>query len=162
MRVLLRWLGQAVLLTAVSSLLGLLVNAVRADGLPLVAKRPYEIYTDCPELIAQAKPMAATDAAGILGAVQVIDARGIEAFAAGHAPGAISVPYSALAPPGKEQIEPLRAFGPGRILVVGDTELDSGQLLAADLATAGLTGVRYVDGGFPAWQEAGLPVEGAP
>lgn len=162
MVVALRWLGQALLLTLASSLLGLLVNAVRADGLPLLAERPYEIYTDCPELTAQATPLAAAEASGLLGAVQVIDARSQPEFAAGHAPGAISLPYSALAPPDAARIAPLKGFGPGRILVVGDTELDSGQLLAADLASAGLNGVRFVAGGFAAWRAAGLPVEGAP
>lgn len=38
-------------LTSAAVLVGIVFNAVRSEGIPLVAPRPYEIYVPCPETL---------------------------------------------------------------------------------------------------------------
>ena len=107
-------------------------DAARDAGLPMARLTPAE---------AQAR----TDAV-------LLDVREPEAFAAGHAPGALSVPLAAL-----EAGAPLPAAAEGRPVVAvcrsGRRSRDAAALLTA-------RGVDAVDvlGGMLAWAEAGLPV----
>ncbi|HOX41975.1 MAG TPA: rhodanese-like domain-containing protein [Myxococcota bacterium] len=153
---------QSVLLSGGAAALGLAVNALRPGGLPLVAEEPYAIYKDCPLLTKEAQAVTPEALEADLGGLVVVDARPAKEAAAGRPVGALPVPFDLLDPVDPGVVAELRARGPGRVLVVGDTEIDSGRLLAGELAEAGLQGVRYLKGGFPAWRQAGRPVEGAP
>lgn len=153
-------LGQAVLLAAVGSGLGLLVNAVRSEGLALVAEKPYELYVPCPMMPSEASPVKAGDLEGDLSALQIIDARPDAAEASQRIPGARLLPYHPLKSPDVNVLSEFKALPPRSLLVVGDTAIDSGRLLAAELSEAGCLGVRYLEGGFAAWREAGRPVQG--
>jgi rhodanese-related sulfurtransferase len=150
---------QAGLLAALAAALGAGVNTLRPAGLPWVAREPYAIYKDCPLLTKEAQAVAPSDLGPEVAAVVLLDVRPRADFAAGHPPGARSLPYDPLRPIKAEALRELLALPPGRILVVGDGELDSGRLFAGELAEAGCLGVRYLGGGFEAWREAGLPVE---
>jgi len=87
------------------------------------------------------------------GLVTVIDVRPAEEFAAGHIPGAINVPLSALgawalaAPRGQEVVAYCR--GPYCVMAFE---------AVAQLRSKGLRAQRLADG-FPEWKSAGLPVE---
>lgn len=153
-------LGQAVLLAVVGSVVGLVVNAVRSEGLALVAEKPYELYVPCPMMPSEASPVKASELEGDLSAWQIIDARPDAAKASQHIPGAQVLPYHPLKSPDANVLAELKALGPNSLLVVGDTAIDSGRLLAAELSEAGCLGVRYLEGGFAAWREAGRAVEG--
>lgn len=89
--------------------------------------------------------------------VTVIDVRSRAEFAAGHVPGALHVPFHQM---------PWRAgeLGDNRgsdvVLYCG---LGPRALLAgAVLKWLGFAKVRYLQGHWTAWQEAGLPVERPP
>ncbi|MDI9835613.1 rhodanese-like domain-containing protein [Streptomyces sp. KAU_LT] len=92
-----------------------------------------------------AEALARTDAV-------LLDVRDPEAFAAGHAPGALSVPLAAL-----EAGAPLPAAAEGRPVVAicrsGRRSRDAAALLTA----RGLDAVDVL-GGTLAWAEAGLPL----
>ena len=83
----------------------------------------------------------------------VLDVRTPEEFASGHVPGAVNIPYdqvpSRLAeiPKDKEVVLYCRS---GR----------RAGLAAAELEKAGYTDLQLMQGDMPAWEKAGLPVEG--
>jgi len=153
-------LTQAFVLSAGAAALGLGVNALRPGGLPLVAAEPYAIYKDCPLLTREALAVSPAALEADLGGLLLLDARPAGQQAGPRPVGSKPLAYHPLNPLDPAVVAELRALGPGRVLVIGDAELDSGRLLAGELAEAGLQGVRYVEGGFPAWQKAGRPVEG--
>lgn len=105
-------------------------------------------------------PVLLADVQALLarGAVAV-DARSAEHYAAGHLPGALSLPLEQAADPAK-----LSHLPTGTTLVVycsGYGCSDSFDLAVALLA-AGYTDVRVFEGGYPEWHDAGLPVESKP
>jgi rhodanese-related sulfurtransferase len=92
--------------------------------------------------------------------VVILDTREPDRFAAGHIPGARRISYGDL---GKQLtpalLEELRRAD--SVLLCGDEdEGDVEQLLAQELRRRGVQTSNVVVGGFPAWQQGGLPVEG--
>ena len=85
--------------------------------------------------------------------VVILDARPVNEFAAGHIPGALSVPVDALRqrlkslPARKEFV----AYCRGPYCVYADK--------AVDLLRKSGRRARRLDGGFPEWRSAGFPVE---
>lgn len=117
------------------------------------------------------------------GGLVIVDIRPPEAYAVGHIPGSLSepfvVPFSAwitmrddllLELPEKEQLfATLGALGiaqNGRVVVVtapnpGEPAtygLSNATRVASTLLYAGVSNVAVLDGGFGAWQAAGLPI----
>jgi rhodanese-related sulfurtransferase/transcriptional regulator with XRE-family HTH domain len=89
------------------------------------------------------------------GRVDIIDVRDPRDWAAGHVPGARSVPLDEL------RAEPRRHAAADRILFVCARGVRS--LAAAQLAVdIGRTEVYSLEGGMLAWASAGLPIEAAP
>jgi 3-mercaptopyruvate sulfurtransferase SseA len=91
----------------------------------------------------------------------IVDARFSRNFRRAHVPGALSIPYRMLSGPQDEKLAPLRGISGASILVYGATDRGEGKDLAEILAANGWPGVRYIDGGFEAWEAAGRPVQGA-
>ena len=87
------------------------------------------------------------------GDVVVVDVRPTEEYAAGHIPGAVSIPV--------DELEPRLAELPGDVEVVaycrGPYCVLSSQ--AADVLRRHGREVRELEGGFPEWRAADLPVE---
>ncbi|MBN2497781.1 MAG: rhodanese-like domain-containing protein [Deltaproteobacteria bacterium] len=150
---------RSVILAGVACAVGLGVNLLRPEGLPWVAAKPYDIYKPCPMMTLEAKPVAAGQLCSDLTELLVIDARSREDYVTGHLPGARSLPYHPIKSPPAGAIAELKAAGPNKLLVYGDTAIDSGRLLAAELSEAGCLGVRYVSGGVKALVEAGRQLE---
>lgn len=159
MRVAGRVLLQAVVLSAVACGVGLIFNAARSHGLSVVADAPYNIYKPCPMMSAEATALGLDELGDDLSGLVIIDARRKKEFALARIPGSRSLPYHPLDATDPALIAELKALGPSRVLVVGDTQIDSGRLLSAEMAQAGCLGVRYLSGGFPAWEKAGRAVE---
>jgi len=91
----------------------------------------------------------------------IVDARFSRNFRRAHVPGALSIPYRMLSGPQDEKLAPLHGIPGASILVYGAADRGEGKDLAEILAANGWFGVRYIDGGFEAWEAAGRPVQGA-
>nr|XP_043606040.1 thiosulfate sulfurtransferase 16, chloroplastic-like [Erigeron canadensis] len=93
-----------------------------------------------------------------------LDVRTPEEFSAGHAVGAINVPYLFRLGSGMTKNpdfieEVLSHFGKDDEILVG-CQLGKRSLMAAsDLLSAGFTGITDIAGGYAAWNQNGLPTE---
>lgn len=144
-------LRDAAIVVAVGAVLALSINALRADGLPLVATEPYEIFVPCPEPVGDAWPLAAGDVSWGDPSELVIDARPADAFEAWHAEGAVHVAFDYLDPVAKERVSELISSGAARVVVYGDGQVpDTGEELGRELAGKGMRNVHFVDGGASA------------
>lgn len=109
------------------------------DGLGMTAEQLYE--------------------AVVSGRVILLDARSAEEFTQGHAEGAFHLPFDAFER--GQQPEVVSLLDPAQTIVVycegGDCK--SSNLVATVLAEMGFADVRVFTRGYPAWVEAGLPIE---
>ena len=85
------------------------------------------------------------------GAPLVVDVRTPEEYATGHVPGAINVPVDEVAKRAAE----LTGRGPLALYCARGPRARAGE---AALARAGATDLLHLEGGFTAWEAAGLPV----
>lgn len=150
-----RSVAEAALVAAASAALGLAVNTVRPAGLPLVARTPYQTLVPCPEPGGPVEEVAPDDP--LIGDERafVVDARPAEAFARGHLPGAVNLPYDWLDPVPEERLGELAAaIAASRartVVVYGDGgHPDSGEHLGREISGRGIKNVRFVAGGAPA------------
>jgi rhodanese-related sulfurtransferase len=89
----------------------------------------------------------------------VIDAREPDEFAAGHIPGAISIPYEA-AGGEPERLQALDSGGRPILVYCSGGTCESSRMLAEMLVRDfGKRRVLVYEGGFPEWASAGNPVE---
>jgi 3-mercaptopyruvate sulfurtransferase SseA len=145
--------------------LGLLVNAVRSDGVPL---RGYAAPVVCAAGGAAAHasletldPAQAVRMCGDPG-VLMADVRPPERFADGHVANAVHLPCAASGTEASSVVA--RAGGRHTLIVYGDTT-DEARPVAEDLSRRiGRSDVRVVvlEGGFPAWSRAGLACASGP
>jgi 3-mercaptopyruvate sulfurtransferase SseA len=152
-----RVLWQAVVLAGVACLTGFMANLVRPHGLAFVASQGYEIYSPCPLMSSKVQAIEIDQLDGVKDKV-FVDARSGKEFGKLRISGARSVPFHPLNALDPKLTDELKALGPNRIIVYGDSQFQSGELLAAELAEAGCLGVRYLVGGLEAWQAAGRQV----
>jgi rhodanese-related sulfurtransferase len=157
------WLGlaaRALALTLVGALLGLGANAVRARGLPLVA-RSFDYQISCEEaMVASAnRTLTPAETAKLRAGkdVAVVDIRSAEAYAAGHVAGAQSLPVSSVVPTDPAKLAALAKY---RVVVVCDEaeELGRAEEFAGELKTAGTKDVRFLQGGYRTYAAASQPV----
>ncbi len=133
----------------------LVVNALRPDGLALVALTPYQTMVPCPE---PGGPVEALDAASPEADSPrsfLIDARSQTEFDEGHIPGAVHVPYDWLDPVPEDTLAELArsiaASGAARVVVYGDGgRPDSGEHLGKEISGRGIKNVFFIRGGAPA------------
>jgi rhodanese-related sulfurtransferase len=151
MRGLTETIRDATLVIALSLVVGLGFNAVRPEGIPVIAKEPYQILVPCPMEGGEVLPLQADEVRWDGTLDLVIDARS-EAQAAGWAvPGARNVPYDFLDPIDDDTVADLVRHPVERIVVVGDgLEPDSGPEMGAELSGRGVRNVHYVEGGWKA------------
>lgn len=148
-----RLLNESGLVVAGCAAVALLVNGVRADGIPLVRTEPFELYVPCPELQGDAEALAPGDPrfAGAL----VLDARPAHDHDAWSWPGAVHVPFDWLEPTARATLANIAGSGAARVVVYGDGgDPDTGEQLARELAGKGIRNVFYVRGGAPALRAA--------
>ncbi|KAK9284968.1 hypothetical protein L1049_024150 [Liquidambar formosana] len=87
-----------------------------------------------------------------------------EEFSAGHAPGAINIPYMYRAGSGMTKnpkfLEEVSShFGKDDEIIVGCQSGKRSLMAATDLLSAGFSGITDIAGGYAAWTQIGLPTE---
>jgi len=148
----------AALYLALTLLLGSAVNLVPKRHLawwgkghePPLAGRDYDLID----------PGSADLERTSLGEVVVLDTRSPAEFAAGHVPGAAPVSYTDLDRQWTAAFEARLKRANAVLLYGASDETDVEQLLAQELRRRGVPRPQVLAGGFGAWLQAGLPVEG--
>ena len=87
-------------------------------------------------------------------ALFVLDVRSPEEFATGHVPGAVNIPYDQVA-------SRLAAIPKDKDVVLYCRSGRRAAIAAGVLEQNGYKQLRLMQGDMPAWEQAGLPVEGA-
>jgi rhodanese-related sulfurtransferase len=144
---------QIAVVTALSTVLALIVNGIRVERLPLVMPFPPEYQ--CPSQTIEGPATEVEEALSYYWHEQTlfVDARSRESFEKGHVEGAISLPYSFLDPVPAEAVDRLRKHK--TIIVYCNSErAERSRLMAGELSDAGLKGVSYLEGGLLAWVKA--------
>jgi len=137
-----------------SACLALIVNAARDDRLPLVM--PFPPTYQCPSSEKPGSPMELQTALNLYGKAGTlfVDSRKSDAFRQGHIEGARHIPYSFVEPVPKETLESLRGYS-SIIVYCNREDSEAGELMAGELAQAGIKGVVYLEKGFAGWVKAG-------
>ncbi len=142
---------EALVVTALCAVLALLVNALRAEGLPLVQETEYQILVPCPETSGEVETLTGLNLTGAPTETLVLDARSRGAYESWHVPGARNVPYDYLEAVASATLRKLASSGAKRVVVYGDGENpDCGEHLAKELAGKGIRNVGFIVGGAPA------------
>jgi rhodanese-related sulfurtransferase len=150
-----RLIGEAVLITVLSAMLGATVNLFHPERIPFVADKDYNTLVPCPVPGGPVEPCPVPASGLNPGDTLFIDARPQKEFSAGHAPGAVNLIYDFLEPVPQESLKELAALvarkKPRRIAVYGDgRDPDSGEQLGRELSGAGFKNVCFVKGGAAA------------
>ncbi|XP_028777269.1 thiosulfate sulfurtransferase 16, chloroplastic-like [Neltuma alba] len=100
----------------------------------------------------------------LLAGHRYLDVRTPEEFNAGHAPGAINVPYmyrvgSGMTKNANFVAEVSSHFRKDDEIIVGCQLGKRSMMAATDLLVAGFSGITDIAGGFAAWTQNGLPTE---
>ncbi len=148
----------ALVLVLLSSGVGLAFNALRDEGLPLFRRAPFDLYTDCPEIMGDLPRVTVAKLPENHKKVVYIDARLAPAYAKEHIPGALFMP---MYPVDLPDFTPLTRYPKGTWFVVyGASELATDKRLVSALMNAQVRGVKLLKGGLKAWRKAGRKTEG--
>lgn len=146
---------QASVIVAFATALSLGVNALRPDGLPIVAAN-----TSAVQLDRSSEEISVKDAALLFasGRAVFLDARSQFEFEQGHIKGAVNLPPREFASQFQD-IKP-RLMGKEVIITYCDGErCPLSHALAEHLRGAGLKNVRVLKNGWTLWSTEKLPVE---
>jgi hypothetical protein len=155
MRSLVVALRDALLIVVLCAALGIVVNALRASGIPLVQKTEYEILVPCPEGSGNIESFSIRDPMLADKRSLWVDARSPAEHQRWHPPGARNVPFDYLEPTCAVAVRGIAASGASQVVVFGDgKDPDSGEQLARELASRGIRNVRFVQGGAAAIEAA--------
>ena len=148
-------LWDAVLITAIASAVGLLVNLFHPEKIPYIAEEEYETLVPCPEPGGEVTLMEANDPLVRAEDSFVVDAREKAEHRAWKLGEAMNIPYDYLEPiPDealKELVKRLQKSGAKRVVVYGDgKDPDSGEQAGKEISGKGIKNVFFVKGGAPA------------
>ena len=155
---------RAIVLVVAGAALGLAGNAARPHGLRIAAFAP---PTECTGAAAEGGALAPTvmspaEASGLCGAANVViaDTRPANAFAEGHVAGAVHLPCDA---GGQSAVDALARFSHAQTILVYGASTDDARPVADSLQRRHPdVRVAILDGGFPAWSQAGLACASGP
>ena len=155
-------LVDAIVVTVLSVVVGLVVNAVRPHGLQLVATTPYQTLVPCPEPGGPVGALTADDGDLMSAKTFLVDARSAEDYRSAHLPGAVNLPYDWLDPIPEDRLLALAgeiaASGATRVVVYGDGgRPDSGEHLGREISGRGIKNVHFLEAGAPAVLGEGAP-----
>jgi len=141
----------ALIVLVLSAAVALAFNALRPEGIDLLAKQDYAIFVPCPEPMGEAEPMEPSQIRWNSTQDLIVDSRAPSEYARWHAQGSRNVAYDYLEPVSDRTLKELAATGAKRVIVIGDGgQPDTGELLARELAGRGLKNVYYLAGGVRA------------
>ncbi len=156
---------RGVAIVIVGGALGVAINAVRADGVPLGRYSPPAMCTGVvPTPTVEPTVMAPPDVAPLCGLADtvIIDTRSELAYTEGHAVGAVHLPCTA---PSGAASRALDLIGTRSTAVIyGDSTEDALDVASGLLAKADRLelSVVVVEGGFAAWKQANQPCASGP
>jgi hypothetical protein len=147
-------LRNAVIATAISCAVGLLVHLLRPDAIPFFAEEAYELFVPCPVSGGEVAPVPADDPAVLAEDTFLVDARSRGEFESWSVRGATDIPYDYLDPTPREVLEDLAEkiarSRARRVVVYGDGDTpDTGEQLAKEISGHGIRNVFFVKGGAP-------------
>jgi hypothetical protein len=150
-----RSLLDAGVIVVVGTVIALVVNFARVDGLLLVAQTPYQTLVPCPEPGGPVEALEPGSPEISSRGVFIVDARSHDEFDHRHLPGAVNLPYDWLDPvPEQSLLELARSIassGATRVVVYGDGgRPDSGEHLGREISGRGINNVFFIRGGAPA------------
>ncbi|NMB77123.1 MAG: rhodanese-like domain-containing protein [Myxococcales bacterium] len=149
-------LRDAVIITLIAVVVGLLSNELREDGIPLVQQTEYQILVPCPETVGEAPALPPDDPALREPGTLLIDARPAADFSKDHMEKSRNVPYDYLMPTDPSAVTDILKSGARRVVVIGDgSDPDPGEHLAKELSGKGIRNVYFVRGGLPAIRAVG-------
>ena len=155
----------------VATLLGIVFNAVRPNGVALIQSgEPVStaLHVEHTDSVAADTTQALAEGAISLsemkrlfdaGSVIILDARDASEYEQGHIPGAINIPYDRI----PEYFDVLQAEVPMEAHVVvycRSVTCDFSDQLATELKIMGYQNVSIFSGGWEQWSTAGYPIEG--
>ena len=146
-------LRDGAIIVVFSSIVALVVNAARPDhGIPVIAKKDYEIFVPCPEPVGEVEEMSPVDFLELKEKkVLIIDARYEEDYDQWHYPQAMNVTFDYLEPVCRLNLKDIASSGAKMVIVYGDgDDPDSGREMGRELSGHGIKNVHYVEGGAPA------------
>ncbi|MFC1655071.1 rhodanese-like domain-containing protein [Myxococcota bacterium] len=148
-------LRDAVLITAASCAVGLLVNLFHPEKIPYIAEEEYNILVPCPEPGGEVTALEVSDPTVHAEDTFVVDARKQAEHQAWKLRDAMNIPYDYLEPIPDEALQELinkiQKSGARRVLVYGDGKNpDSGEQAGKEISGKGIKNVFYVKGGAPA------------
>jgi len=148
-------------IVVLAALVGLLFNLANPRAIPYFSPKSYDVIVSCPqeEKAPGIKKITSRELNEMrVAGVVIVDSRPAPEYREGHIPGAISLPYDPLACPDPKIVEMIK--GREQVVVIyGGTSPDEGVALAQVLHHQGVPMVAHLDGGFPAWVEAGMMVK---
>lgn len=153
---------QAAVLVAFSVAVALTTNWLRGPkhgGLPLRRKAPFDLYTDCPEILDDLPELSLKKLPIKAKGVIYVDARKGPAYCRGHVAGAWFLPMYEVEPPNKKTVAKLKKQKGRWIVIYGEQDVSGGKRLATALVNDGVRGVHLLKGGYAAWKKAGRPIE---
>jgi len=142
---------EAFLFAAGFCALGIVVNLIRSDGIPLIPKEPIEIFVPCKEVTGEVTALDPADSLILSDDTFLIDAREKEAYEEWHLSAAKNIPFDYLEGVDDTQVRNIVRSSKKFVVVYGDGEdPDSGEQLAKELAGKGVRNVHFVKGGAKA------------
>jgi hypothetical protein len=147
-------LRDAVIITGISFVVGLLVALIHPEAIPFIADQEYEVFVPCPVPGGEATPLQADAQALLAEDTFLVDARSKREFAGWRLGQAVNIPYDYLDPTPKETLRDLASTiarsGARRVVVYGDGATpDTGERLASEISEHGIKHVFFVLGGAP-------------
>ena len=147
----------AFLVFIIATILAVVSNAFRENGIPLVAREEFEIFVPCPDYRGEATAIKADDSLIRDPTSQLIDARSQEEYDEWHLPQALNQPFDWLAEQDEvdrqaaEVAKSIARSGKQHVIIYGDGgNPDSGEHWAALLSGSGIKNVVFVSGGADA------------
>ncbi|MDA3862424.1 MAG: rhodanese-like domain-containing protein [Deltaproteobacteria bacterium] len=135
-------------------------NHVYSNGIPLIRKTPFEVSTDCPEVLGELPEITLDKLPRGSQKVVYMDARMADEFVRGHIQGAFFMP---MYPVDNPNLKPLKKLEKGTwIIVYGSKKVQNAQRLISLLMNEQIRGVHILKGGFKVWKDSGRKVEKHP
>jgi rhodanese-related sulfurtransferase len=152
---------EALLILCAGTALGLVSNSVRPDGIDLLTVPARATEGECAPPAEQTQWISLSEATELAGQPDVlfVDARPTDEFVKAHVAGAYSVPFRAGGSVPREALEVVA--GARVVITYCDTHggCSCSVALAREIAAAGGLDVRVLEGGWPAWEQAGAAAE---